>query len=658
MPTTDDVFGKDCSLETAKRIDALCNSFERAWQEGGQPEIEPLVAQISEIHRWLLLRQLLMLDIQYRQRDGKYDESTRLGYAQRFPEYAGEIARLLQTLHGADAHVQVAPESPVKGFRIRDRDVTHLREYELIQEIGQGGMGRVFLARHVLLNRLAAVKVPLEAEMVARFRREIESIGKLDHKNITRPFEANLDDIPFLVMEYVDGLDLRRITKAMGPLPIADACEIIRQACVGLQHAHENRLVHRDLKPTNLLVSVQGVVKILDLGLARIDDPKRTDEELTSSRFVGTFHYAAPEQARDPHTVDIRGDIYSLGCTLFALLTGGPPYPGRGTAVLLAHQHSPIPSIERLRPDVPKGLAFLIEKLLGKSRDDRPAIPREVAQMLAPFTAGAGLTSLVECARSRLENSPGLGPDPVEPPTHDEVAAASPEIDLQSDERVLDLAKPLPSPARERMQRRPLSRRGVLWAAGGAALLGSAGGLPWVFRRRGVVQFDPALVECSPGWQFDRSAALSPKSREAWLRLSGVLQPALSIELTAERWEGHRFSIIVADDRFPLTIAFDAGVVRTEITSADRSRSEPAPGILHADWGEWKDPEPRRLALALGPHHVRLERAGAAAPLLDWQGDLAQFSARAPAALPDEPGIYLYTSNSVFRFSDAAVVRM
>jgi serine/threonine protein kinase len=197
-----------------------------------------------------------------------------------------------------------------------------VREYKLLAELGKGGMGTVYRALHTKLDREVALKIlPAERtkdpEAVDRFQREMKAVGKLEHPHIVRATDAGEQDgTHFLVMEYVEGLDLSELVQVIGPLPVADACEVIRQAAVGLQAAHEHGMVHRDIKPSNLMLAANGRVKILDLGLALLD-PQRGDvddegggRDLTSDgQIMGTFDYMAPEQAGDSHGVDIRADI-------------------------------------------------------------------------------------------------------------------------------------------------------------------------------------------------------------------------------------------------------------------------------------------------------------------------------------------------------------
>ena len=211
-------------------------------------------------------------------------------------------------------------------------------DYEIIRELGRGGMGVVYLARNKLMGRLEVLKV-VGGHLVERpgvrdrFLREVQSAAKLQHKNIVTAYSAmRLGESIVLAMEYVEGDDLAKMVKSRGPLPVVHACYFIYQAALGLQHAHERGMVHRDIKPANLIFAREGkkaVVKVLDFGLAKVTSEGQADSGLTrEGQMLGTPDYIAPEQIRDAQSADIRADIYSLGCTFYYLLTGGPPFRG------------------------------------------------------------------------------------------------------------------------------------------------------------------------------------------------------------------------------------------------------------------------------------------------------------------------------------------
>ncbi|QDU30659.1 Serine/threonine-protein kinase PknB [Anatilimnocola aggregata] len=281
-----------------------------------------------------------------------------------------------------------------------------VRDYEILEKIGEGGMGAVYKARHSRLKKIVALKIlprdrVIGADSIARFEREMEAVGKLEHPHLVRAMDAGeADGMHFLVMEFVAGSDLSQLVKAQGPLAIADACELIRQSAAGLQHVHEQGLVHRDIKPSNLMLSPSGNVKILDLGLALLSgDGSPGGRELTTTgQMMGTLDYMAPEQGGDTHHVDIRADIYSLGASLYKLLTGVAPFGDRKfdtpvkKLMALAVQE-PLPIRDR-RPEIPAPLAAVVTKMLAKEPKDRYATPAAVAAALAPFTAGSNLVAL------------------------------------------------------------------------------------------------------------------------------------------------------------------------------------------------------------------------------------------------------------------------
>jgi serine/threonine-protein kinase len=274
--------------------------------------------------------------------------------------------------------------------------------YILLERLGEGGNGQVFKARHQTMDRVVALKVLrkellTDSEAVGRFYREVEVISQVSHPAIVHAYDAGVfGSVHFLALEYVEGIDLDRRVKESGRLPVAQACEYIRQAALGLEHAHERGLVHRDIKPSNLLLASrdrerpEGVVKILDLGLARLQQPPKNSRTAGLTILAGqgvmqgTLDYLAPEQALDFHSADIRADIYSLGCTFYFLLTGQPPFgSGSVTQKLMRHQHAEAMPIERLRPGLPPGLPPILNKMLAKNPADRYQTPGEVAEAIA-----------------------------------------------------------------------------------------------------------------------------------------------------------------------------------------------------------------------------------------------------------------------------------
>jgi serine/threonine-protein kinase len=324
-------------------------------------------------------------------------------------------------------------------------DELFLDNYVLLERIGQGGMGQVFRARHRIMDRVVALKIIrperlANPDLVKRFRREIKLAGQLAHPNIVAAYDADeIRGTHFLVMEFVEGIDLARHVEKNGRRPVAQAAEWVRQVALGLQHAHERGMVHRDIKPANLLLAVkENVVKVLDMGLARLSqgaDAEQTAAGLTQEGTVmGTPDYMAPEQAEESTAVDIRADIYSLGCTLYFLLAGQAPFAGGTLAQKLRkHAHAEPEPLSARRDDVPAGLVAVVRRMMAKRLDDRYQTPGEVAAALVPFCHAGPVVAVPVSAAAPVAI-------PVGPPARPVAVPLSPESHA-------DQATPIPGTA-------------------------------------------------------------------------------------------------------------------------------------------------------------------------------------------------------------------
>ena len=395
---------------------------------------------------------------------------------------AGSPEQILETLvqRGALTHFQHAT--------IRAGDVAKLvlGPYRIESPLGEGGMGVVYLARQPKLDRPVALKVirpqilAVKPDVVHRFQREARAIARMVHPNIVVLYDADeINGTHFIAMEYIDGMSLERMTRLNGPMPIKQACDYIRQTALGLQHAHENGMVHRDVKPSNILVARKsssggsritpasggvrrpalvtprdrdlasdsssctragswGTVKILDMGLARLADSLEDEKGQTpltrAGVLLGTPDFIAPEQARDARQADCRSDIYSLGCTFYYILTGRPPFPG-GTDVqkLLRHQSERPAPLEELRPHIPHAISAIVERMMGKRREARYQTPQALADELLAFLEGSTTPLPGTLAVMNMPGLEKLQGEEVAKPVFAKPAAAKPTPPVRSE---------------------------------------------------------------------------------------------------------------------------------------------------------------------------------------------------------------------------------
>jgi hypothetical protein len=335
-------------------------------------------------------------------------------------------------------------------------ELQHHPRYRVLKLLGQGGMGAVYLAEQVVMGRRVALKTIntrflTSPDAVARFHREVQAAAKLTHPNVVAAYDAEqAGGLHFLIMEYVDGISVAEYARRKGPLPVPQACTICGQAALGLQHAHEQGLVHRDIKPHNLMLTARGQVKVLDFGLAHVSRQESTEEasSLTATgTILGTADYIAPEQTSSTHTVDIRADVYSLGCTLYYLLTGRVPFPG-GTVIekCVRHAMDAPPPVSSLRPGLPAGLVAVVEKMMAKRPRDRYQTPADVNRALRPFA---------EAGHAPAARPPVALPAGVEPPPAARPRAA--EAPSESLTEALRTVQPVRDAPRDRSWRRKVA---------------------------------------------------------------------------------------------------------------------------------------------------------------------------------------------------------
>ena len=378
------------ALDTAGllRHNALCDQFEQACKQQQSPILEDFLkaAMVDDESRSQLARDLIELDVDYRRLRNEKPEVD--DYLDRFPgverDWLVDLLRqdqvtsvptgLLETQSYAIGDARASIDTD---------DLERIGEYRILGLIGRGGMGSIYRAHHEPMDRVVALKTIkpaylAEAKAIARFQREVRAAGRLAHPNIVRAYDAGeRDGVYYLVMEYIDGTDLDRLVRNNGPLSVNLAVDYLIQAASGLHAAHADGVFHRDVKPSNVLVDHGGTVKVLDMGLARLDSVSDRQQgepsQLTGSHMMlGTASYMAPEQAMNVQDADARADVYSLGCTLYFLLTGKAMYEGDSfMQIVMAHQQNPIPSLSEVRSEVPRELDEIFRRMVAKSPEDR-----------------------------------------------------------------------------------------------------------------------------------------------------------------------------------------------------------------------------------------------------------------------------------------------
>ncbi len=392
--------GSQC--RSGKLIDSICDEFEASWKESSHPSLAKFLGKGSEDFRGMLFVELMAIDIDYREMEGETVSTDY--YIDRFPQFEKQIRNWFR-----DNFLTIkSPDFVISNYRV-------------IDQLGKGGMSIVYKAEHTRLKRIVAVKI-LQVEGVSqreatrRFIRESEAVGKLDHPNIVRATDAGTEgDTWYIAMEYIDGIDLRKLSDKMGPLPLVEAAALIRDAAIGLHHAHEAGLIHRDIKPSNLMLSRKGEVKLLDLGLARVQWENPEDEISRTGQVMGTLDYMSPEQL-DDHRVEAPTDIYGLGATFYKLLTGkGPLHSEKGSTpsqkVRKLMEYS-VPDIELIRDDLPAEAVHVIRKMLAGNPNDRFASAAELVTALTPLCDNVDPGSLAKRIFSSESDSVDISPGP------------------------------------------------------------------------------------------------------------------------------------------------------------------------------------------------------------------------------------------------------
>ncbi len=342
---------------------------------------------------------------------------------------------------------------------LEGRTKLKLGPYWITDWIGQGGMGRVYKGVHQLMGRVCAVKVLMATRSTAEardsFAREIRMQAKLDNPYLVRAFDAGQDgSVHYLVTEYVPGMDLRRLVRSRGPLPIQHAAKIILQAALGLDYAHKKGLVHRDVKPGNILVTPEGEAKVSDVGLAGFAHDLMNDPR--AGKIVGTTDYLSPEQIRTPLEIEPTSDIYSLGCSLYYAVCGKVPFPGGDTASKMRRHIEETPWHPRnFAPDVPEDFVDIIADMMEKDHRKRIASAAEVAARLEPWSSDSVAMGAMSMTRSPWMAPPPPSPDDgsvethsQEPPWSDESSFGGGQAAQSTDGRAsrTDNSVPVPGP--------------------------------------------------------------------------------------------------------------------------------------------------------------------------------------------------------------------
>lgn len=656
----------ELTLDAALQVDETCDRFESEFRAGTQPRIEDFLADQVEPLRSSLLIELIKLEAQLRSKLSSDQTLAIEEYRERFPDHQPLLDEVLKELTEPPAkswrQFVPPPEELVLPYQ--------LGAYRLEARIGQGGMGAVYRAMHQALDRQVALKLMPRDRMrnpdaVARFQREMKAVARLHHPGIVMAYDAGeVEGTHFLVMEHVAGWDLASISRSFGPLPIPVACECVRQVAIGLQHVYEHGLVHRDIKPSNLMLTHDGQMKLLDLGLARLRE-NEPDERLTNDAIpMGTVEYMAPEQARNPHEVDIRADLYSLGCTLFKLLCGYSPFaniPRTTLQLLTAHLESAAPDARDSRAGVPDAVAELIHRLLRKSPTDRPQAPQEVEQVVAPFASGRDLRLFAQAA-CELSDSNGKLPERApekltseshfNPPQANEVDAA----DTSQHENVAGGREP--SQLLDSVSSPATPRRAWIISLVVATMLVAisviqrnwSGDVATTLLQS--VRTDEVLIG---DWKNQAGAVVSPAEGIACVRLTTLKTGDYELDLSVTAVEGSLRWMIVSTAQPQYSIQFRPDLV---VANAPNSAGEgtPVSPNLRGDWGDYSDPSERNFRVMVRNGHLTLQRDSDI--IRDESLSAGPLTCPLPAEATTVPGLYLLTEHSSLRFRDIRLLQL